>query len=68
MNKKLDLSGDGKKAAVEDAESLIPVKDKRQLHSSEPFVQSKKSSGKKWMSSNVLRKRMQSFWIHRCLI
>ena len=37
----LDLSGDGKKLAVEGAESLIPIKDKCQLHSSEPLVQSK---------------------------
>jgi len=43
----LDLSSEGKKLAVEGAESPIPVKDKCQLHSSEPFVQSKKSSGTK---------------------
>jgi len=47
MNEKFDLSSDGKKAAVEDAESLIPVKDKHQRHPSEPFVPSKKSSGTK---------------------
>jgi len=43
----LELSGEGKKLAVEGAESLIPVKDKCQLHSREPLVQSKKSSGTK---------------------
>jgi len=49
MNEKnqLDLSGDGKKLAVEDAESLIHVMDKRQLHPSAPFLQSKNSSGTK---------------------
>jgi len=65
MNEKnqLDLSSDGKKLAVEDAESLIPVKDKRQLHSSEPWVQSKKSSGTKVdvkQSSEECRKVMDS--------
>ncbi len=37
----------GKKLAVEGAETLIPVKDKRQLYSREPLVRSKKSSGPK---------------------
>ncbi len=43
----LELSDEGKKLAVEGAETLIPVKDKCQLHSREPLMQSKKSSGTK---------------------
>jgi len=43
----LEVSGEGKKLAVEGAETLIPVEDKRQLHSREPLVRSKKSSGTK---------------------
>ncbi len=43
----LELSDEGKKLAVEGAESLIPVKDKCQLHSRELLMQSKKSSGTK---------------------